>query len=39
MKRRAIILTSAVLIAAAVLYAGFPRAADLRAFEPAGMAC
>src|ERR1700736_4265013 len=38
MKRRTIILTVALAISAAALYAGWPRAADLRAFEPAGMA-
>jgi hypothetical protein len=38
MKRRRIILVSALAIAAAAAYAGWPRLADLRAFDPAEMA-
>jgi hypothetical protein len=36
--RRTIIATLALLIGAAALYAGWPRKADLRAFDPAAMA-
>jgi hypothetical protein len=38
MNRRTIILIGALAVAAAACYGGWPRAADLRAFEPAGMA-
>lgn len=38
MKRRAIVLTLALATAAAAVYAVWPRKADLRGFDPAGMA-
>src|SRR5438105_13370192 len=38
MNRRAIILIGALAIAAAAAFAAWPRPADLRAFDPAGMA-
>jgi hypothetical protein len=38
MNRRRIILVSALAIAAAAAFVGWPRAADLRAFDPAEMA-
>ena len=38
MNRRTIILIGALALAAAAAYAGWPRAADLRAFDPAAMA-